>query len=116
MARNSGGSATISYYPSAVSPKRRIDECVWENDNTERPAEAAFVIAHDSFIHSGWYGEIGDAICNLPEVSIRVSCPDLTSHGLSDDEVPGGELRGYVRNFGARARGRWARQEGVRYG
>lgn len=97
MARNSGGSATLSYHPSVLSPERQIAERVWES--SVGAADVAFVILHGGGIHSGWYGEIGDALCSLPDVSVRVSCADFPSHGLSDDEVSGGEFRTYVSNF-----------------
>ncbi|CAN0551409.1 unnamed protein product, partial [Ectocarpus sp. 12 AP-2014] len=46
--------------------------------------------------HSGWFGELGDLLSSA-EYSIRVSAPDLISHGLSDDPVPG--YRAYCPDF-----------------
>ncbi|CAN0445172.1 unnamed protein product, partial [Ascophyllum nodosum] len=46
--------------------------------------------------HSGWFGELGDLLSSS-QYDIRVSAPDLISHGLSDDVLAG--YRNYVPNF-----------------
>jgi len=58
-----GGFATVSYHPSLLSPERQITERVWQSPGGA--ADVAFVILHGGSIHSGWYGEIGDALCSL---------------------------------------------------
>lgn len=90
--RNSGGRSTTSSYPSACSAsfdrEVNIVERCWEVQPAGSTPKAGLVVIHGGNWHSGWFGELGDALSS-PEFSIRVSAPDLIAHGLSDDVVPG---------------------------
>lgn len=92
MPLNDGGSSQLVYHESIVSPTLRVAERIW---SPLKPADAALVIAHGGTWHGGWFGELGDTVCN--SASIRVSCADHLSHGLTDDVVH--DMRGYVPDF-----------------
>ncbi|CAM9986412.1 unnamed protein product [Ectocarpus fasciculatus] len=117
--RNSGGRSTTSSHPSVVNFDREVNivERYWEVLPSGSKPKAGLVIIHGGNWHSGWFGELGDLLSSA-EYSIRVSAPDLISHGLSDDAVPG--YRAYCPDFlnhaeevgAAIARARAALQEG----
>lgn len=96
-ARNDGGRSTTTSYPSATTFKIEVNvvERVWDVPVDATP-KAGLVIIHGGMWHSGWFGELGDLLSST-QYSIRVSAPDLVSHGLSDDVVPG--YRNYVPEF-----------------
>ena len=89
--RNSGGRSTTSSYPSVCTSfpsEVSIVERVWEVQPPGSTPKAGVVIIHGGNWHTGWFGELGDLLSS-PEYSIRVSAPDLPSHGLSGDPIPG---------------------------
>lgn len=91
--RNTGGRSTTSSYPSACSASFatadvKIVERSWEVLPAGSAPKAGLVVIHGGSWHSGWFGELGDLLSSS-EYSIRVSAPDLLSHGLSDDPVAG---------------------------
>ncbi|CAM9605313.1 unnamed protein product [Ectocarpus sp. 13 AM-2016] len=96
--RNSGGRSTTSSHPSVVSFDREVNivERCWEVLPTGSKPKAGLVVIHGGNWHSGWFGELGDLLSSA-EYSIRVSAPDLISHGLSDDAIPG--YRAYCPDF-----------------
>jgi len=94
MARNSGGAGVLSYHVSAAFPERQIAERVWATAGATGSPDFAVVIMHGVGLHSGWYGEIGDAICAIGGTNGRVSCAEFPGFGLSYDPVQG--CRGYV--------------------
>ncbi|CAM9792396.1 unnamed protein product [Ectocarpus sp. 6 AP-2014] len=100
--RNSGGRSTTSSHPSVVSYGREVSivERCWEVLPTGSKPKAGLVLIHGGNWHSGWFGELGDLLSSA-EYSIRVSAPDLISHGLSDDPVPG--YRAYCPDFASQA-------------
>lgn len=91
--RNTGGRSTTSSYPTACSASfakagiQVVERC-WEVLPPGSAPKAGLVVIHGGSWHSGWFGELGDLLSS-PEYSIRVSAPDLLSHGLSDDPVEG---------------------------
>lgn len=102
MYRNSGGRSTTSSYPSATSYETAevsIVERVWDVSEGSQP-KAGLVIIHGGMWHSGWFGELGDLLSSS-DYCIRVSAPDLISHGLSDDVIPG--YRCFLPDFSAQA-------------
>lgn len=94
MPQNDGGTSQVEYHDSVVYPRLRIAERVWQ---PAKLPNAALVIAHGGTWHGGWFGELGDKLCSQSEATIRVSCADHLSHGLSDDVET--NMRGYVPNF-----------------
>lgn len=102
MNRNNGGRATTSCYPAATSYKTanvNIVERVWDVPSGSQP-KAGLIILHGGTWHGGWFGELGDLLSSSDHC-IRVSAPDLISHGLSDDVIPG--YRNYLSDFSAHA-------------
>ena len=95
--RNKGGRSTTASHPSATSYPTDVNiiERVWEVREGATP-KAGLVLIHGGMWHSGWFGELGDLLSSS-QYDIRVSAPDLLSHGLSDDVLAG--YRNYVPNF-----------------
>lgn len=91
----SGGRSTIHSYPNATRPHLNIKERVWHVPADMSPI-AGLVVIHGGNWHSGWFGELGDLLSSESH-RIRVSAPDLPSHGLSDDIVP--PYRAYIPDF-----------------
>lgn len=98
-----GGNSTVSSHPNASRPELNIKERAWDVKNSTPGGSAAtsaavagLVIIHGGNWHSGWFGELGDLLSS-PLYGVRVSAPDLPSHGLSDDVVS--PYRAYVPDF-----------------
>lgn len=94
-----GGRSKISSHRNASHPHLSIKERVWDVAGDSEPV-AGLVIIHGGSWHSGWFGELGDLLSSESR-RIRVSAPDLPSHGLSDDVVP--PYRTHVPDFGEHA-------------
>lgn len=89
-----------------------VIERVWDVPVGTTP-KAGLVIIHGAMWHSGWFGELGNLLSST-QYSVRVSAPDLVSHGLSNDVVLG--YRNYVPDFAhhaAEARAAIARARGA---
>lgn len=89
-ALNDGAGSVCTYVPSVRYPDLRVFQRTW--DPPSNAPRAGLLIAHGGMWHSGWFGEVAQALAASTSMPCRVVATDYLSHGMSDD-IDG--IRGY---------------------